>query len=82
MALLVTQMYWLLDQFAANIGATFQPNIGWVWAMAAFFIMVNSLSYVAILHTIYALVLQSATPPGFISPPKFMRKTLGLPPLP
>jgi hypothetical protein len=30
MALLVTQMYGLLDQMAANIGATFMPNITWV----------------------------------------------------
>lgn len=78
MALLVTQMYGLLDQIAANIGASFMPSIGWVWAIALFFVLVNSLSYVVILHAVYTIVLNVVVQPNFVNAPPKIKKMLGV----
>tara|TARA_B100001540_G_scaffold200878_1_gene176909 strand:- start:15 stop:629 length:615 start_codon:yes stop_codon:yes gene_type:complete len=82
MQLLVNQMYGLLDQIAANIGATFMPSVGWVWAIALFFILLNSLSYVAVLHAVYAIVLRAVggVPEDFVNAPERVKKMLGVPP--
>lgn len=78
MGLLVTQMYGLLDQVAANIGATFMPSIGWVWAIAVFFVLVNSLSYVVILHAVYTIVLGVVVRPDYVNAPPKVKKMLGV----
>ena len=75
----VTQMYGLLDQLAANIGATFMPSIGWVWAIAVFFVLVNSVSYVVILHAVYTIVLGVVVRPDYVNAPKKVKKMLGVP---
>ena len=78
MKLLVTQMYSLLDQFAANVGATFAPTIGWVWATALFFILVNSFSYTLILHMVYSIVLNATTGRNFVNAPLKVCRALGV----
>ena len=78
MKLLVTQMYSLLDQFAANVGATFAPTIGWVWATALFFILVNSFSYTLILHMVYTIVLNATTGRNFVNAPLKVCRALGV----
>lgn len=82
MQLLVTQMYGLLDQIAANVGATFMPSIGWVWAIAFFFVLLNSLSYVGILHAVYAIILRaiSGIQSDYVNAPDRVKKFLGVPP--
>jgi hypothetical protein len=78
MKLLVTQMYSLLDQFAANVGASFAPTIGWVWATALFFIIINSFSYTLILHMVYTIVLNATTGRNFVNAPLKVCRTLGV----
>ena len=36
-----------LFYLALDMGASFMPNIGWVWSIAVFFVLLNSVSYVA-----------------------------------
>lgn len=79
MKLLVTQMYALLDQFAANVGATFAPDITWVWATAMVLILVNSLSYTLILHMVYTIVLNAVTRRNFANAPAKVCRALGVP---
>ena len=78
MQLMVTQMMGLLDQIAANIGMSWMPTLGWVWAMALFFVMLNSLSYVVILHAVFTILLRACVPQGdeFVNAPKKIRKML------
>jgi hypothetical protein len=78
MKLLVTQMYALLDQFAANIGATFAPTMGWIWATALFFILINSFSYTLILHMVYTIVLGAVTGRNFVRAPAKVCRALGV----
>lgn len=78
MKLLVTQMYSLLDQFCANIGATFAPTMGWVWATALFFILINSFSYTLILHMVYTIVLNAVTGRNFVNAPAKVCRALGV----
>ena len=79
MKLLVTQMYALLDQFAANVGATFAQDITWVWATAMVLILVNSLSYTLILHMVYTIVLNAVTRRNFANAPAKVCRALGVP---
>jgi len=78
MALLVMQMYGLLDQIAANIGASFMPSIEWIWAIAAFLVLINSLSYVVILHAVYTIVLNVIVRPNYVNAPNRVKKMLGV----
>ena len=82
MRLLVTQMFGLLDQIAANVGSTAAPTIGGVWFCAVFFVLLNSLSYVAILHAVYAIVLRAVggIDPEYVNAPEKVKKILGVPP--
>ena len=81
MKLLVTQMFGLLDQIAANIGSTAAPTIGGVWACAVFFVLLNSLSYVAILHAVYAIAChRGGIDPEYVNAPEKVKKILGVPP--
>jgi len=82
MKLLVTQMYALLDQFAANIGATFAPSMEWVWATAMFFILINSFSYTLILHMVYTIVLGATQGRNFVNAPAKVCRALGVPTYP
>jgi len=79
MKLLVTQMYSLLDQFAANIGANFAPDMAWVWATAMVLIMINSFSYTLILHMVYTIVLGAVTRRNFVNAPAKVSRALGVP---
>ena len=78
MQLMVTQMMGLLDQIAANIGMSWMPTLGWVWGMALFFVLLNSLSYVVILHAVFTILLRACVPQGdeFVNAPKKIRKML------
>ena len=78
LALLVTQMYALIDQFAAGVGATFAPTMGWVWATAMFFILINSFSYTLILHMVYTIVLSAVTGKNFVNAPPKVCRALGV----
>ena len=82
MKLLVTQMFGLLDQISANVGATFAPSMSSVWACAIFFVLLNSLSYVGILHAVYAIVLRAVggVDPEYVNAPDRVKKILGVPP--
>jgi hypothetical protein len=82
MKLLVTQMFGLLDQIAANIGSTMAPTMSAVWFCAVFFVLLNSLSYVAILHAVYAIVLRAIAgiDPEYVNAPDRVKKVLGVPP--
>tara|TARA_Y100001954_G_scaffold199611_2_gene217821 strand:- start:2600 stop:3508 length:909 start_codon:yes stop_codon:yes gene_type:complete len=82
MKLLVTQMYALLDQFAANIGATFAPSMEWVWATAMIFILINSFSYTLILHMVYTIVLGATQGRNFVNAPAKVCRALGVPTYP
>ena len=82
MKLLVTQMYALLDQFAANIGATFAPSMEWVWATAMIFILINSFSYTLILHMVYTIVLGATQGRNFVNAPTKVCRALGVPTYP
>ena len=77
-ALLVNQMYALLDQMAANVGASFVPSAAWVWGSALFFVLFNSATYVAILHVVYAVVLAgvSGTRADFTQAPRKVKAAL------
>jgi hypothetical protein len=82
MKLLVTQMFGLLDQIAANVGSTASPTVGGVWACALFFVALNSVTYVAILHAVYAVVLRAVggIDPEYVNAPERVKKVLGVPP--
>ena len=81
MKLLVTQMFGLLDQIAANVGSTASPTVGGVWCCAVFFVLLNSLSYVAILHAVYAIVLRAVggVDPEYVNAPDKVKQVLGVP---
>jgi len=78
MRLLVTQMYSMIDQFAAGVGATFAPTMTWIWATALFFILINSFSYTLILHMVYAIVLNAVTGKNFVNAPRRVCRALGV----
>ena len=80
--LMVVQVYALIDQICATLGATFVPNLTAILCMAFFFVILNSLSYTLILHLVYSIALTTATPDGnFANAPARVRRVLGLPPV-
>ena len=78
--LMVQQVYALIDQICATLGATFVPNMTAIMCVAFFFVILNSLSYTLILHLVYSIALTTATPDGnFANTPLKVRRALGLP---
>ena len=78
--LMVQQVYALIDQICATLGATFVPNMTAILCVAFVFVILNSLSYTLILHLVYSIALVTATPDGnFSNAPLKVRRALGLP---
>ena len=78
--LMVQQVYALIDQICATLGATFVPNMTAILCVAFVFVILNSLSYTLILHLVYSIALVTATPDGnFSNAPLKVRRSLGLP---
>jgi len=76
----IQQVYALIDQICATLGATFVPNMTAILCVAFVFVILNSLSYTLILHLVYSIALVTATPDGnFSNAPLKVRRSLGLP---
>ena len=73
LALVAAQMFALLDQMSAAVGLTTTPEFHWVYFLAATLVLVNSVSYVTLLHLLYALVL-GRIGGGFGNAPAFVRR--------
>ena len=54
------------------------PSIQWIWAIAVVFVFFNSFVYVAILHSVYTIVLRIVIPekPDYVRAPERMKKIL------
>ena len=76
--LMVQQVFALIDQIFATLGATFVPNMTVILCVAFLFVILNSLSYTLILHLVYSIALVTATPDGnFSNAPLKVRRSLG-----
>ena len=77
--LMIQQVYALIDQICATLGATFVPNMTTILCVAFVFVILNSLSYTLILHLVYSIALVTATPDrNFSNAPLKVRRALGL----
>jgi hypothetical protein len=43
-----------------------------------FFVLINSLSYVVILHAVYTIVLNAVVRPNYVNAPQKVKKMLGV----
>jgi hypothetical protein len=58
------------------MGITGTPPLPWVYALLFATLALNSVIYLGLLHLLYSILLLPIAPPGFGTPPPFVRRAL------
>jgi len=74
LAMVAAQMSTLAEQMGALMGITGTPQLFWIYALIFVLVIVNSLTYLLLLHVLFYILLHKTAPPGFCTAPKFIKK--------
>lgn len=76
LAMIAGQMASLAEQIGGMMGITGTPPLPWVYALLFGTLALNSVMYLGLLHMLYSILLLPVAPPGFGTPPPFVRRAL------
>jgi len=76
LAMIAGQLSTLAEQIGGMIGMTGTPSLTWVYALLFGVLVMNSVTYLILLHVLYTLLLQPTAAPGFCEAPLFVQRIL------
>lgn len=74
LAMVAAQMCLLLEQIAGAMGASGTPSLFWVYLLIFGVVLLNSVSYVILIHVLYFILLRNIAAPGFCKAPRFVAR--------
>eukprot|EP00240_Pyramimonas_obovata_P006382 CAMPEP_0118925312 /NCGR_PEP_ID=MMETSP1169-20130426/3213_1 /TAXON_ID=36882 /ORGANISM="Pyramimonas obovata, Strain CCMP722" /LENGTH=311 /DNA_ID=CAMNT_0006866565 /DNA_START=78 /DNA_END=1013 /DNA_ORIENTATION=- len=76
LAMVAAQMSTLAEQMGALMGISGTPALHWIYILIFVVVIVNSLTYLLLLHVLYTILLSKIAPPGFCRAPKVIQRML------